>query len=275
MAKLNEFQALNDEELDSVRGQCGSSGRKCSAPIVGDTLSQRKFDYPMLGEKMMEAASYLRSFQLSSLSPIKPVGSSGKRLIDIALAGFGIVLLCPLLLFCFAACLLSSPGPALFGHRRIGFQGRYFRCFKFRTMVINGDAVLREHLASHPAANAEWEATRKLRLDPRVTAIGSILRKTSLDELPQLFNVLRGEMSIVGPRPVTEEELARYSTSVRSYLACRPGITGLWQVSGRSGTTYRKRVACDTYYARHWSMILDARIMLATPSALLDSDNAC
>jgi exopolysaccharide production protein ExoY len=223
---------------------------------------------------MTEAASHIKSFQLSSLGPVKPVGSSGKRLIDITLAGFGIVLLCPLLLLCFAACLLSSPGPALFGHRRIGFQGKYFRCFKFRTMVTNGEELLREYLASHPEANAEWEATRKLRSDPRVTAIGSILRKTSLDEIPQLFNVLRGEMSIVGPRPVTEEELARYSTSVGSYLACRPGITGLWQISGRSGTTYSKRVACDTYYARHWSMILDARIMVATTSALLDSDNA-
>ena len=175
---------------------------------------------------MQEAASYPKSFELSSSSRAKPVGSNGKRLIDIVLAGFGIVLLCPLLLLCFAACLLSSPGPALFGHRRIGFQGKHFRCFKFRTMVINGDEVLREYLASHPEANAEWEATRKLRFDPRVTAIGSVLRKTSLDELPQLFNVLRGEMSIVGPRPVTEEELASYATSVGSYLACRPGITG-------------------------------------------------
>jgi exopolysaccharide production protein ExoY len=223
---------------------------------------------------MKEAASYIKRNQLSSLSRVKPVGLSRKRLVDIALASFGIVLLCPLLLLCFAACLLASPGPALFGHRRIGFQGKYFRCFKFRTMVINGEQVLREYLAAHPEANAEWEATRKLRFDPRVTAIGSVLRKTSLDELPQLFNVLRGEMSIVGPRPVTEDELARYSTSVGSYLACRPGITGLWQVSGRSGTTYRKRVAYDTYYARHWSMVLDVKIMIATIPALLDSDNA-
>jgi exopolysaccharide production protein ExoY len=190
----------------------------------------------MSGEKMKEAARYIKSFQLPSLSPVKPVGLSGKRVIDIALAGFGIVLLCPLLLLCFAACRLSSPGPALFGHRRIGFQGKYFRCFKFRTMVINGEEVLREYLASHPEANAEWEATRKLRFDPRVTAIGSIFRKTSLDEIPQLFNVLRGEMSIVGPRPVTEEELARYSTSVGSYLARRPGITGLCSRNARTCT---------------------------------------
>jgi exopolysaccharide production protein ExoY len=223
---------------------------------------------------MNEAARYVKSVPLSGLSRSKPVGLSGKRLIDIALASFGIVLLCPLLIFCFAACLLSSPGPALFGHRRIGFQGKSFRCFKFRTMVINGEEVLRAFLASNPNAKAEWEASRKLRFDPRVTAIGAMLRKTSLDEIPQLFNVLRGDMSIVGPRPVTEEELTKYSTSVGSYLACRPGITGLWQVSGRSGTTYRKRVAYDTYYARHWSMVLDAKIIVATIPALLDSNNA-
>jgi len=223
---------------------------------------------------MADAAHYIRGVELSNLSGVKPIGMTAKRIIDIVLASTGIVLLCPLLLLCFAACLLSSPGPALFGHRRIGFQGKYFRCFKFRTMVINGDDCLRDHLAKDPQANAEWEATRKLRVDPRVTAIGSLLRKTSLDEIPQLFNVLKGDMSIVGPRPVTEEELSRYSTSVGSYLACRPGITGLWQVSGRSGTSYRRRVAFDSYYARHWSIFLDAKIVIATIPALLDSDNA-
>jgi exopolysaccharide production protein ExoY len=223
---------------------------------------------------MADAAHYIRGVELSNLSGVKPVGMTAKRIIDIVLASTGIVLLCPLLLLCFAACLLSSPGPALFGHRRIGFQGKYFRCLKFRTMVINGDECLRDHLSNDPQANAEWEATRKLRVDPRVTAIGALLRKTSLDEIPQLFNVLKGDMSIVGPRPVTEEELSRYSTSVGSYLACRPGITGLWQVSGRSGTSYRKRVAFDSYYARHWSIFLDAKIVIATIPALLDSDNA-
>jgi exopolysaccharide production protein ExoY len=223
---------------------------------------------------MVDAAHYIRGVELSNLSGVKPVGMTAKRIVDIVLASTGIVLLCPLLLLCFAACLLSSPGPALFGHRRIGFQGKYFRCLKFRTMVINGDECLRDHLSNDPQANAEWEATRKLRVDPRVTAIGALLRKTSLDEIPQLFNVLKGDMSIVGPRPVTEEELSRYSTSVGSYLACRPGITGLWQVSGRSGTSYRKRVAFDSYYARHWSIFLDAKIVIATIPALLDSDNA-
>jgi exopolysaccharide production protein ExoY len=274
MARLNECQASNDEELDSASGGSAALPGAGAVPELSATRFHNANFITDAGGKMKEAASYLASLGLSSLSPVKPVGLSGKRLIDVALAGFGIVVLSPLFLLCFAACLLSSPGPVLFGHRRIGFQGKYFQCFKFRTMVINGEEVLRAYLASHPEARAEWEATRKLRFDPRVTAIGSILRKTSLDEIPQLFNVLWGEMSIVGPRPVTEEELARYSTRVKSYLACRPGITGLWQVSGRSGTTYRKRVACDTYYARHWSMILDARIIVATVSALLDSSNA-
>jgi exopolysaccharide production protein ExoY len=202
-----------------------------------------------------------------------PVGLGSKRVIDIILATSAIILLAPLLTLCFLTCLLTSPGPAIFGHQRVGFRGKLFNCFKFRTMVLDSESRLRDHLAANPKAAAEWAATRKLRFDPRVTAIGSVLRKTSLDELPQLFNVLMGDMSIVGPRPVTEEELVRYSTNANAYLACRPGITGLWQVSGRSGTTYSKRVACDTFYARNWSIALDAKIMIVTIPVLLDTEN--
>jgi exopolysaccharide production protein ExoY len=169
---------------------------------------------------------------------------------------------------------MTSAGPALFRHRRVGFNGKHFDCLKFRTMVTDAPERLRQLLDSDPVAAAEWTANRKLRYDPRVTAIGASLRKSSLDELPQLFNVLRGEMSIVGPRPVTEEELVRYSGAVNAYLACRPGITGLWQVSGRSTTTYNKRIACDTFYARNWSMTLDAKIVIVTIPALLLSDGA-
>jgi len=141
-------------------------------------------------------------------------------------------------------------------------------------MVTDAPERLRKLLESDPAAAAEWTANRKLRNDPRVTAIGAILRKSSLDELPQLFNVLKGNMSIVGPRPVTDDELERYSTAIGAYLACRPGITGLWQVSGRSTTTYDKRVACDAFYARNWSMTLDAKILIVTIPSLLASDSA-
>jgi exopolysaccharide production protein ExoY len=204
-----------------------------------------------------------------------PVGSTSKRLVDIVLALSGIVLLAPLLIICYFATILSSSGPALFRHKRVGFNGKPFYCLKFRTMVTDAPERLRLLLETDPSAAAEWVATRKLKNDPRVTAIGAILRKSSLDELPQLFNVLRGEMSIVGPRPITDEELERYATSVGSYLACRPGITGLWQVSGRSNTTYSKRVACDTFYARNWSPALDAKIIVVTIPSLLLTDGAC
>jgi exopolysaccharide production protein ExoY len=207
-------------------------------------------------------------------SPI-PVGMNAKRAVDIVLALSGIILLAPLLIICFAVTALTSPGPALFRHRRVGFNGKHFDCLKFRTMVTDAPERLRRLLESDPLAAAEWTTNRKLRDDPRITAIGAILRKSSLDELPQLFNVLKGDMSIVGPRPVTDEELERYSSSISAYLSCRPGITGLWQVSGRSTTTYNKRVACDTFYARNWSMSLDAKIMVVTIPALLVSDNAC
>ena len=206
---------------------------------------------------------------------LSPVGVLPKRIVDIVLALGGIILLAPLLVICYVAVVLSSPGPALFRHKRVGFNGRKFECLKFRTMVPDAAERLQALLASDPAAASEWAATRKLQNDPRVTAIGAILRKSSLDELPQLFNVLRGEMSIVGPRPVTEEELERYSTSVGAYLSCRPGITGLWQVSGRSTTSYEKRVACDAYYAHNWSMVLDAKIIVVTIPALLSTDGAC
>jgi exopolysaccharide production protein ExoY len=203
-----------------------------------------------------------------------PLGTTWKRAIDIVLSLSGIVLLAPLLTVCFLATRLSSRGPALFCHRRVGFDGKQFNCLKFRTMVADAPERLRQLLESDPLAAAEWAANRKLRHDPRVTRIGDILRRSSLDELPQLFNVLKGDMSIVGPRPVTDEELVRYSNSVGAYLSCRPGITGLWQVTGRSKTTYHRRVACDTFYVRNWTLVLDIKILIVTIPAVLMSDSA-
>jgi exopolysaccharide production protein ExoY len=229
-------------------------------------------------DSVADKVSISRTVQIRSLAPIgmsPRLGISSKRVVDIVLALSGIVLLAPLLIICYLATIITSPGPALFRHRRVGFNGKHFDCLKFRTMVTNAPERLRQLLASDPIAAAEWAATRKLRNDPRVTAIGAIMRKSSLDELPQLFNVLRGDMSIVGPRPVTDEELERYASSAGAYLACRPGITGLWQVSGRSTTTYDKRVACDTFYAHNWSLALDIKILLVTLPALLEIDNAC
>ena len=192
-----------------------------------------------------------------------------KRIIDIALALSGIILLAPLLVICYLLTIMTSPGPVLFRHRRVGFNGKHFDCLKFRTMLVDAPERLHHLLESDPMAAREWAETRKLRRDPRITAIGAILRKSSLDELPQLFNVLKGDMSIVGPRPITDEELERYTASVGAYLACRPGITGLWQVSGRSTTTYDKRVACDAFYAQNWSIALDVKILIVTVPSLL------
>lgn len=213
-------------------------------------------------------------FGFVTVDSLRPIGLTPKRVIDIVLALSGIVLLAPLLIICFVMTVLTSPGPALFRHKRVGFKGKHFDCLKFRTMVTDAPERLRKLLEADPMAAAEWAANRKLRYDPRVTAIGAMLRKSSLDELPQLFNVLKGDMSIVGPRPVTEEELAKYSSAIKAYYSCRPGITGLWQVSGRSTTTFSKRVACDSFYAQHWSIVLDAKIIVATIPAVCLSDSA-
>jgi exopolysaccharide production protein ExoY len=229
-------------------------------------------------DSVADKVSISKAVQIRALAPVgmsTRLGMSPKRVVDIVLALSGIILLAPLLIICYLGTIVTSPGPALFRHRRVGFNGKHFDCLKFRTMMTDASERLRQLLASDPIAAAEWAATRKLRNDPRVTTIGAILRKSSLDELPQLFNVLRGDMSIVGPRPVTDEELERYASSAGAYLACRPGITGLWQVSGRSTTTYDKRVACDAFYAHNWSLALDTKILLVTLPALLEIDNAC
>jgi exopolysaccharide production protein ExoY len=205
---------------------------------------------------------------------VAPIGLTSKRIVDIVLALSGIVLLAPLLIISFVATWTSSPGPIIFRHKRVGFNGKTFDCFKFRTMVADAPERLREVLEANPAAAAEWAQCQKLRNDPRVTPIGAMLRKSSLDELPQLFNVLIGDMSIVGPRPVTKEELSRYGASVRVYTACRPGITGLWQVGGRSSASYETRISCDAHYARMWSLSLDSKIILITIPSVLFTKNA-
>ena len=224
---------------------------------------------------MTSFADLLGVLRVGRVEPKSPIGLAPKRVVDVVLAISGIIILAPLLLICFVATITTSRGPALFRHRRVGFNGKHFDCLKFRTMEVDASKRLNQLLENDPAAAAEWAATRKLRYDPRVTAIGAILRKSSLDELPQLFNVLKGDMSIVGPRPVTDEELERYAGSVGAYLACRPGITGLWQVSGRSTTTYEQRVAFDAQYAQTWSMALDAKIIVVTLPSLLVANSAC
>ena len=193
---------------------------------------------------------------------------SAKRAIDVIVAGAAFVLLLPLLALVAGAVWVGDRKSPIFRHRRLGRQGRPFGCLKFRTMVVEAEAALAAHLAANPAARAEWEATHKLTDDPRVTAIGRVLRKTSLDELPQLINVLRGDMSLVGPRPIVQAEMARYGSAFPACFSVPPGVTGLWQVSGRSDTTYEERVALDLAYAAGWSLKRDLVILVRTVPAV-------
>jgi exopolysaccharide production protein ExoY len=185
------------------------------------------------------------------------------------LAIIALIFLAPVMLGVALAVFMQDGGPMVFAHRRIGRGGRYFYCLKFRSMAVDAERRLNDLLASDPAARAEWEKDHKLRDDPRVTKLGAFLRKSSLDELPQLFNVLKGEMSLVGPRPIVDAEIVKYGRRFESYCAVKPGITGLWQVSGRNDTTYRTRVALDCVYAKRRNVILDSAIIAATVPAVL------
>ncbi len=206
--------------------------------------------------------------------PCAPVGKVAKRSLDITLVLLALPLVALLMLGLALLVKRSGKGPVLYGHRRVGFGGREFKCWKFRTMVVNGDEVLAQHFQENPSDRAVWNTQRKLTNDPRVTPIGAVLRKLSLDELPQLLNVLSGEMSLVGPRPVVQDELENYGSTARFYLAARPGLTGLWQVSGRSDTTYAERVRLDRHYVSRWSFFRDVRIIAMTVPALLTSKGA-
>lgn len=202
-------------------------------------------------------------------APRRPLGGFAKRAVDVVLAGLLLVLAAPMLLVVAAAVRLLIGGPVIFRHERVGYRGRRFVCYKFRTMARDAEQLLERHLAADPEAAREWQATCKLAHDPRVTVLGHILRKSSLDEMPQLLNVLRGDMSLVGPRPVVPDEVARYGRHARAYLCTRPGITGMWQTNGRNSVSYRTRVVCDRYYARHWSLRLDLVLLLKTIPAVL------
>jgi undecaprenyl-phosphate galactose phosphotransferase len=192
-----------------------------------------------------------------------PADRLSKRAFDVAASIALIVLFGPLLLL-IALAVRCDGGPALFGHRRIGAAGTSFRCWKFRSMVLDSETVLARTLATDPMARAEWDKDFKLRKDPRVTPLGAFLRKSSLDELPQLFNVLKGEMSLVGPRPIVAAEVERYGQAMEEYRACKPGITGLWQVSGRNDVDYAERVELDRRYAWNWSLKGDLMILFRT-----------
>lgn len=233
-------------KLDILLGTPGTSGSDISAralPAPGHTGTKPG----LLGEEAM------------------------MRVFDVVVAFAALVLFLPLMLVIAAAIRLSSQGPALFSHMRVGQGGQMFPCLKFRSMVVDAQARLEEHLAESPAARAEWARDQKLRNDPRITRIGAILRKTSLDELPQLWNVLVGQMSIVGPRPIVHDEIVRYGNRFADYCLVRPGLTGLWQVSGRNDISYLARVRLDAFYSRNRSLAFNIAICLRTVPALMQS----
>ena len=197
------------------------------------------------------------------------LGGAARRALDIVIAAALVVLLAPLLLVVAVMVWAQDGGPALFAHERIGLGGKGFKCLKFRTMLTDSEARLAALLASDPVARAEWARDHKLRCDPRITRLGRFLRRSSIDELPQLLNVLRGEMSLVGPRPIVQAEIARYGRRFRHYANVKPGITGLWQVSGRNNTTYRRRIALDSVYGRRSTLGLYLKILILTVPAVL------
>jgi len=197
-----------------------------------------------------------------------------KRTLDILLVLLASPVLLPLMAIIAAAVRFSSPGPVFFSHRRIRRHGAFFTMWKFRTMCVNSSEVLNSHLTGDLAAQTEWRRTHKLKADPRITRVGQFLRKTSLDELPQFWNVLTGSMSLVGPRPIVAAEVEKYGEFFADYCLVKPGITGLWQVSGRSACTYEERVQLDSTYAHNWSLSGDFAILAKTLTAVVNQDGA-
>lgn len=220
-----------------------------------------------------ERALASRERVLASRSP-RPIGGTVKRAFDVVFAFVAIVGLMPLFVGCCILAWATSPGPVLFRHRRVGLGGRQFECLKFRTMEVDAERRLQEYLDGDPDALREWQEKHKLTNDPRITPFGRFMRRTSLDELPQLVNVLRGDMSVVGPRPIVNEEVEKYQEHFGLYAAGRPGLTGLWQVSGRNTTTYAERVGYDVEYLRNWSLVRDLRIIIVTIAHVVDGCGA-
>jgi Undecaprenyl-phosphate galactose phosphotransferase WbaP len=225
--------------------------------LVGDTPARH-------ASPMARSERSLNGFRYSVL----------KRAMDVMLLVLISPVLLPLLLAVAIAVRAGSPGPVFFSHRRIRTHGRFFTMWKFRTMCMNSAEVLENHLSSSEGARAEWRQNHKLVADPRVTRLGVFLRKTSLDELPQVWNVLTGKMSLVGPRPIVAAEVEKYGPYFAEYCRVKPGLTGLWQVSGRSRLSYAERVQMDVKYAQNWSLTGDMIILMRTITAVINRDGA-
>ena len=250
---------LIHKDKKEARMTFDGTGSELAADVLSVTPEVALSGQPQWEPTYRPAARYARP-----PVPYSPI----KRTMDILGALLLGAVFSPLILV-IALMMRLEDGPILFRHRRIGRGGKSFGCLKFRTMVPNAEQILQDLLEKDPAAKAEWVRDHKLRSDPRITRIGRFLRRTSLDELPQLWNVLRGEMALVGPRPIVKEEMLRYGRYLPTYLAAKPGVTGLWQVTGRNDTDYRRRVVMDTYYVRKQSLLMDLRILFKTVKVVI------
>lgn len=258
-----------------------------SSRMSGESRSRREAETLPVGRAPARAHPSRRHFRVIDHSdaaayhpvvddrsaPNRPLREFLKRIFDILGAAILGIVFSPLIV-AVAILLRREGGAVIFRHRRIGRNGQAFDCLKFRSMVPNADRVLRDLLEQRPELKAEWLRDHKLRVDPRITSVGRFLRRTSLDELPQLWNVIRGEMSLVGPRPVVREELLRYGRHLHRYLSTRPGVTGMWQVTGRNNTDYRRRVVLDVYYVRRQNLLLDFYILVKTTHVVLGGNGA-
>jgi Undecaprenyl-phosphate galactose phosphotransferase WbaP len=233
-------------------------------PVPTGLTSGMEVQY-LLGEESV--------FLVDRIEVVPRLTRACKRAFDVIVAG-AILALAAVPMTVVACLIKRDGGPALFAHKRVGLDGESFGCLKFRSMSINAEALLEQYLCDNDEARLEWETSRKLKDDPRVTSFGRFIRKTALDELPQLINVIRGDMALVGPRPVTQSELDYYGSTVKLYSSVRPGITGLWQVSGRSDLSYDHRVRLDTWYVRNWTPWHDIAILLKTIPAVLSRRGA-
>jgi Undecaprenyl-phosphate galactose phosphotransferase WbaP len=231
--------------------------------------------YEMSLTETAKASRYLPSVDAGrpAMSPDQDLSGENvlRRILDVSVAVAGLIFLMPLLIVVAILVKLQDGGPIFFAQPRLGRAGKVFQCWKFRTMVVDAQARLDELLAHNPAARREWQRDHKLKADPRITALGAFLRKSSIDEIPQLWNVIMGEMSIVGPRPIVRAEIPRYASRFEHYCRVKPGLTGLWQISGRNDTTYRRRVAMDSLYVRRRTILMDLQIIVATVPAVLRS----
>lgn len=242
---------------------------------AGNSPAARPFVWSVLidsPDTIIKIAERAGGERVAYKEPQGEQGTWGKRALDISVASLTLVLISPLMIMAAIAVRVTMGAPVFYKHARIGRDGRPFSCLKFRTMVNNAPEVLEAHLAANPAAAAEWNGSRKLMDDPRITWLGHLFRRSSIDELPQIFNVLRGDMSCVGPRPIVPEELEAYGPHAKDYLSVRPGLTGIWQVSGRNTLSYASRVKLDALYVRRRSLLLDLVLLVKTIPALMKFD---